>query len=155
MNTFIITFLASFLIWFMLVGLVFLWLFDGKVKREQALHAFAAALLVWAVAQMLKSLLPTVRPFIINGEFPLTLTMPADGAFPSSHTAIAFSLAMTLLLHNKKWGIIYLIFAFLVGIGRILANVHYLLDVVVGGLLGTMVAVMVNRLRLFKSLKAR
>ncbi len=139
----------------MFAGLLFLWLVDGRIKREQVLHAFAAVILVWVITQMLKSLLPTIRPFALDGGFPLTLTMPEDGAFPSSHTAIAFSLAITLLLHNKKLGIVYLISAFLVGLGRILANVHYLLDIVVGGFLGIMVAVMVDRLHLFKLLKTK
>lgn len=139
----------------MFAGLLFLWLVDGRIKRKQALHAFAAAILAWVIAQMLKSLLPSIRPFALSGEFPLTLTMPGDGAFPSAHTAVAFSLAMSLLLHNKKLGIVYLISAFLVGLGRILANVHYLLDIVVGGFLGTMVAVMVDRLHLFKLPKTK
>ncbi|MEJ2347838.1 MAG: phosphatase PAP2 family protein [Patescibacteria group bacterium] len=153
--TLLITFLASFLIWFMFAGLIILWAFDGKVKRTQAVHAFGAALLVWVIAQMLKSLLPTVRPFMINGNFPLTLTLPGDGAFPSTHTAIAFSLATTLWLHNKKLGYFYLILAFLVGIGRVFANVHYVLDVLIGSFLGVMVAVIVDKLHLFKMIKIK
>ena len=154
-QTLVITFLASFLVWFMFAGIIILWIAEGKVKKEQVLHAFTAAFLVWIITQMLKNLLPTVRPFALNDRFPLTLTMPNDGAFPSSHTAIAFSLAATLWLHNKKLGYIYFVSALFVGIGRIFANVHYLLDIVVGGLLGIMVAVIVDKLRLFKILKAR
>jgi len=153
--TLLITFLASFLIWFMLAGLVILWIINGKINRTQAVHAFGAALLVWVITQMLKSLLPTTRPFIINGDFPLTLTLPGDNAFPSSHTAVAFSLATTLWIHSKKLGYFYLVLAFLVAIGRVLANVHYVLDVLIGGSLGVMVAVIVDRLRLFKMIKIK
>jgi len=151
----IITFLASFLIWFMLVGLIVLWFVDGRVKKEQAFRAFAAALLAWAIAQMLKSLLPSVRPFIVNMELPLTYTLHFDNAFPSSHAAIAFSLAITLWLHNKKLGIVYLALAFLVAIGRVFANVHYILDVVIGSMIGAMVAVVVDKLSLFRLLKIK
>ena len=151
----IITFLASFLIWFMFIGLVILWVVDGRVKKEQAFRAFAAALLAWAVAQMLKSLLPSVRPFIVNMELPLTYTLHFDNAFPSSHTAIAFSLAITLWLHNKKLGIVYIALAFLVAIGRVFANVHYILDVVIGSMIGAIVAVVVDKLSLFRLLKIK
>lgn len=145
MNETLITFLASFLIWIMFGGLLILWIFDGKVKREQALHAFAAVILAWVIAQMLKNLLPTTRPFLLNGGSPLTFTVHTDNSFPSGHSAIAFSLAITMWLHNRKLGFFYLVAAFLVGIGRVFANVHYLLDIVVGGLLGSLVAVIVNK----------
>lgn len=145
MNETLITFLASFLIWLMFGGLLVLWIFDGKVKKEQALHAFAAVLLAWVIAQMLKGLLPTTRPFLLNGELPLTLTMHTDNSFPSGHSAAAFGLAVTMWLHNRKLGFFFLVAAFLVGIGRVFANVHYLLDIVVGGLLGSLVAVIVSR----------
>ncbi len=104
---------------------------------------------------MLKSLLPSVRPFLVNGQLPLTFTLHFDNAFPSSHSAIAFSLALTLWLHNKKLGVIYLLLAILVAIGRVTANVHYVLDVIVGSMIGTMVAVVVEKLRLFRLLKPR
>jgi undecaprenyl-diphosphatase len=154
-TTFIITFLASFLIWFMLAGLIILWLINGRVKKEQAIHAFAAALLAWIIAQMLKSLLPSVRPFLVNTELPLTYTLHFDNAFPSSHAAVAFGLATTLWLHNKKLGIVYIALAILIAIGRVFANVHYILDVVVGGMIGTMVAVIVDKIHLFRLLKKK
>lgn len=145
MNEILITFLASFLIWLMFGGLLALWIFDGRVKREQALHAFAAMLLAWVITQMLKSFLPTSRPFVLNEEPALTLLTHNDGSFPSSHSAVAFSLAITIWLHNRKLGFFYLIAAFLVGIGRLFANVHYLLDIAAGGLLGGLVAIVIDK----------
>lgn len=154
-TTFIITFLASFLIWFMLVGLIILWFVDGGVKKEQVFRAFAAALLAWVIGQMLKNLLPSVRPFIVNTELPLTYTLHFDNAFPSSHTAVAFGLAITLWLHNKKLGIVYLAMAILIAVGRVFANVHYILDVVVGGMIGSIVAIVVDKLHLFRLFKTK
>ena len=57
----IVTFMASFLIWIMLGGLLVLWLIDGRIKKEQALHAFLSALIAWVIAEMLKNLIPSVR----------------------------------------------------------------------------------------------
>ena len=40
-----ITFAASFLIWLMFAGLLVLWIIDGKIKKEEALHALFASLI--------------------------------------------------------------------------------------------------------------
>ena len=43
MNHLVITFLASFLIWFMFAGLFILWMFRGDIKSEHVLHALIAS----------------------------------------------------------------------------------------------------------------
>lgn len=146
MSNILITFLASFLIWFLFLGLAVLWLINGKIKQEQAMHAFYAALTSWAASTMLKSLIPTSRPFMTNGETPLTLTIPIDGSFPSAHTAIAFAIAMSVYLHNKRYGILFIVIATLVALGRVLSNVHYPLDVFAGVLIGVAVSFILEKL---------
>jgi undecaprenyl-diphosphatase len=136
MMNLLITFLASFLIWIMFAGLLILWVIDGRIKREQVTHALLAALLAWLIAEAIKHYFPTLRPFLLNGDSVKTLTIPNDGAFPSSHAAAAFALAVTIWLHDRKMGWLYLISASVVGTARILANVHYPVDVFGGALLG-------------------
>lgn len=135
-----ITFLASILIWLMFFGLVVLWVIDGKIKKETVIHAVFAAVLAWTIAELIKTIFPTLRPFQANGFIPLTLTIPWDGAFPSGHTAMAFALSVTILKHDKKVGILYLIMAGLVGVARIMAHVHYPIDIIGGALIGTIIS---------------
>src|SRR3989344_6430927 len=126
----VITFLASFLIWIMFAGLVFMWFIDGRVKREQALHAILAILLAWAISLMIKNLLPMSRPFTFDGTMPLTITLPSENSsFPSAHSSVAFALATSLWIHNKRLGSRFLLMAILVGFGRIISNVHFTFDV--------------------------
>ncbi len=148
-----VTFLASFLIWFMFAGLLGLWLFDGRVKREEAFHALFATLLAWVIAEMIKNLFPISRPFEVNGSIPMTLTVPFDSAFPSSHAASAFALAVSVWLHDKKIGFFFLASAFLVGLGRVLGNVHSYTDIFAGAILGLCVAYIIDKLHLFKLVK--
>lgn len=148
----LVTFLASFLIWFLFAGLVILWLIDGKIKKEQAIHAFLAAVLAWLLAEMVKSLFPSLRPFKLNGYSPLTVTVPTDSSFPSSHEAAAFATAMTIFLHNKKLGVVFILGALLIGLGRILANVHYLFDILAGAGIGVVTSVAVRRLHRSRTL---
>lgn len=135
-----ITFFASILIWLMFFGLVVLWVIDGKIKKETVIHALFSCLVAYAITELIKTFFPTLRPFQFNGGLPLTLTVPSDGAFPSSHSAVGFALAVTILKHDRKIGILYLIMAGLVGIARIMAHVHYPIDIMVGALIGTIIS---------------
>lgn len=142
MNDFnwVVTFLASILIWLMFFGLIILWVIDGKIKKETVLHAIFSCFIAWSITELIKYLFPTLRPFQANNLIPLTTTIPGDGAFPSTHTAVAFSLSVTILKHDKKIGILYIIMSGLVGIARILAHVHYPVDIVAGAFLGTIIS---------------
>lgn len=140
MDTTIIRFLASFLIWIMFLGLFVLWIVDGKIKKEQVIHGLVAASLAWIIAQVIKATFPVVRPFMINGFEPLTFMPPVDSSFPSGHSSAAFALAFTIWLHDKKVGNFYLLLALLVGVARVFGNVHYPLDIFAGAALGILVS---------------
>ncbi|OGM05780.1 hypothetical protein A2125_01200 [Candidatus Woesebacteria bacterium GWB1_43_5] len=153
MFTLLITFLASVLIWFLFLGLLILWVIDGKIKREAVLHALFAVVLVWLLTLAVKNLFQIERPYLLNGGDVLTLTSPLDASFPSTHTAIAFALATAIYLHDKKNGLVFFWGAFLVAVGRILANVHYPFDTIAGAALGILVAWFTGKAHLFKMLK--
>ncbi len=131
-----VTFLASVLIWLMFFGLVVIWVIDGKFKKEIVIHAIFAALVAWIITDLIKLVYPSMRPFEQLGLNSSTLTIPYGGSFPSTHTASAFALAATIITHNKKLGILYLIMAALVGIARIFAHVHYPVDIIGGAIIG-------------------
>lgn len=135
----------------MLVGLLILWLIDGKIKKEQALHALFAFTLSWVIAELLKSIFHTPRPFEVNGQPPLTLFAMSDGAFPSGHAASSFALALTIWLHDKKVGLLFIIAALVVGIARVLANVHYPIDILGGIVIGSLVSIALENIHLKSS----
>ena len=128
------------------MGLGILWLIDGKIKREQVFHALFAGLLACGLAVLLKHLFPTQRPFMLNGGEVDVFYRPLSPSFPSEHTALAFALAVTVFMHDRRVGWWFLASALLIGIARVVANVHYPIDIVGGAFLGTIVAVIVERL---------
>jgi undecaprenyl-diphosphatase len=130
----------------MFLGLLVLWIVDGKIKREQALHALISSIIAWVVVEMLKSLTETTRPFVLDGSDPLTLTIPNGHAFPSAHTAVAFAIAVTIWLHDRAVGYVFILLALLVGVGRIMANVHSPIDIIGGAVVGVIVALTVENL---------
>lgn len=156
MSDLLITFLASFLIWVMFAGVVVLWIIDGRVKKEQALHALLSSSIAWTAANMLKSIFPTTRPFQVNGSKALTITgSSTNGAFPSAHTALAFAIAVTLWLHDRRLGLYFTLCAIGVGLGRVLANVHFVIDIIGGAIVGITVAFLVDKLHVYKLVTRR
>ena len=88
-----------------------------------------------------------------NRERPYGNDSRMNSSFPSGHAAAAFALAFAVWLHNKKIGVVFIILAVLVGLGRVLSNVHYSFDVFGGALLGVVVAYIIGRLHMFKLLE--
>lgn len=141
----------------MFFGLFILWIVDGRIKKEQAAHALFAAIVAWVVSHMIKELFPTARPFEMNNLPTITLTSltQTNGAFPSAHTASAFAMAITVWLHDKGIGSAFLIGGFLVGVGRIMGNVHYPIDILGGVVVGIVISLAVEKLHLFKILSPK
>ena len=150
MNNLPITFMASVLLWILFSGLFVLWFIDGKIKKEQVLHALFSTLTAWVITLLIKNFFPVDRPFLQKSVETYTLTTPNDGAFPSAHVAVAFALSVTIFLHDRKVGWFYLLAAILIGIARVMANVHYPTDILGGALLGTLVAIVVEKTHFFK-----
>lgn len=146
----IIEFFASFFLWIMFVGVFVLWIYDGKIKKEEAIHALFAGVLAWVIGWIIKSIFPVERPFQLNGREAFVLFPLTNGAFPSGHAATAFAMAWTIFRHDRKMGAIYLLSAFAVGISRVLANVHYPIDIIAGGLLGIGISHLVQKIHLRK-----
>jgi undecaprenyl-diphosphatase len=61
-------------------------------------------------------------------------------SFPSGHALIFFAIAFTAYLHDKKWGLFFLVSAILMGIARVAVGVHYPSDIVAGAIIGILSA---------------
>jgi undecaprenyl-diphosphatase len=149
-NNILVTFIASFLIWFMVAGIIFLWIADKKVKTKHIVNIFLATFVAFVITELIKKAFPTLRPFEVNGKLPLTFTIPTDSSFPSEHTSLAFALATGIRKLGRKIFYLYLIFAFLVGLGRLLSNVHYYTDIVTGAIIGIGSVLLLERVKIIK-----
>lgn len=131
-----------------LFAVLMLWVFWHARRTSSAVMAqvLAAPLVViaaYAVNSVLKSLVDEVRPCRqIAGSFSLeTCPQPTDWSFPSNHAVIAFAAAVALWFVSRRIGAIALVAAVLMAASRVWVGVHYPHDVVVGALVGTLVAV--------------
>lgn len=145
MTNLAITFTASILIWVIIAGLIYLWVIDGRVKKEQVVHAIMAGVIAWTISQIIKTVFPTMRPYQQFGLTPLTIFVPSDSAFPSAHSALIFAIAVTIWLHDRKIGSIFMMSALLIGLARVIANVHFPIDIVGGAVIGTVTSLLIER----------
>ncbi|MEU0148841.1 phosphatase PAP2 family protein [Streptomyces sp. NPDC006288] len=70
---------------------------------------------------------------------------PGDWSFPSNHAALAAAAAVALLLVSRRLGLIALTAAVLMGASRVWVGVHYPHDVLIGFVVGALVALLATR----------
>ena len=117
-------------------------------KRYLALMMFSSYAISGIIAQVLKTYILEARPAILLKDstykyFIDNVTLHNMHAFPSGHTTSAFALAAvcSFYLSDKKYSILFLAVAVLVGYSRIYLAQHFLDDVFVGALIGLFCAV--------------
>lgn len=113
-------------------------IFYRKSWKEFFLVFFSSGLAVF-FDLIFKYLIHTPRPFVafanISGLFP-----ESGYAFPSGHATFFMALAISLFFLNKKTGYIFMFFALLIGIARIIAGAHFPIDILGGFILGGIVS---------------
>jgi undecaprenyl-diphosphatase len=113
----------------------------GANEGRLLLAAATAAGLAAAIGYVPKRLVARPRPTCASASRHALLKHPDAWSFPSSHTATAFAAAITLGVALGPGALAFLLgWAAVVGISRVYVGAHYPLDVLMGAILGTTVA---------------
>lgn len=161
----LIYFCAVILPWILSGGLV-VYFFVATCLRRQGnkivalrlvVLSFLSAILAWFIASLIKYNFPSPRPFEVYQNLkPLFTTYHGD-SFPSGHATFMGALAMGVFLQNgfdrfdkltagkltvskMFFGLLFIIGAILVAVARVLANVHWPIDVIFGLLFGFLIS---------------
>jgi len=146
-----IVFLAVYFPWLVAVlAIIFIFYYYGIFyspdptrtcieKWKEIVFPFFAGISAWIVGYVIKFLIHAHRPFeILSNVSPL---MAKDGySFPSGHTVLFSALAFAIFFLNKKAGYVFILFAILIGLARIVSGVHFPVDILGGFLLGFVVS---------------
>ena len=123
------------------VAAVGLWLFDAPRQPGTWRRACAAGLSAAAVGLLASQVISHVwdrpRPYQDHplGVIPL-ITPSLDPSFPSDHATAAFAIAFGILFVTRRAGWLFVAWAALIGISRVLAGMHYPTDVLAGAVVG-------------------
>lgn len=110
--------------------------------------------LAWLTSFVIKIITHVPRPFITYPEIVTLIQHDSSyDSFPSGHSTIFFGLATAIYLYDKRVGTVFYIFAILIAVSRVIAGVHYPIDIIVGAIIGICVSLLVrkglSRLRFF------
>jgi undecaprenyl-diphosphatase len=129
MNLFI-TFIARYLVF--AIGLIFIVaiLLSARTVRIDMIKLTALAFaLAFLTAFLLGQLYYSDPPFVIEDIEPLITHQP-DNSFPSHHTLVSMVATGVVFIYRRILGLLLLVMGLLVGAARVMAYLHYPLDIV-------------------------
>lgn len=124
---------------YILVGASLLFLFRIKDWRYRAnilsLGILSVILSRGIITPIIRFLFESPRPFVALGIESLVSHAPTS-SFPSGHMAFIIPIVLTLWYINRRAGAWSFVGAFLIGVGRVGAGIHWPTDILGGILVG-------------------
>lgn len=114
-------------------------------KYREILIVFFSAGIAVVLAKLFKLLFHTIRPFELLPQVQ-SLFFESDYAFPSGHATFFMALAFAIYFSHKKIGYVFMFLALIIGLARVVAGVHFPIDILGGFLLGIGTAYLVRHL---------
>ncbi|HEY0317500.1 MAG TPA: phosphatase PAP2 family protein [Solirubrobacterales bacterium] len=111
--------------------------------RRASVAAVLSAGVALAIGKVISEIVDRARPFVADPHgVHLFAGHAADPGFPSDHATAAFAIAVAILLRKRGWGIVALVAATVLSVGRVALGVHYPSDVLAGAALGAAAALL-------------
>lgn len=126
--------------WFWLIALLLIWFFGNLTWQLRASFLIIGLVFLAIFVLIIKFSIKRPRP---EGDWGNIYRAADPHSFPSGHAARAAALAVMALKIGPPWfAILLCLWAPLVGIARVVLGVHYLSDVIIGWLIGIIVAIL-------------
>lgn len=145
----VILFFAQWLPYFTVIAaVIFLWVHtdkSAKAKGKEIIFVFVTGVLAWASSVLLKIIFAVNRPELVS-ENVLPLLVKDDYALPSGHATFFFAIATAIFLRHKRYGGWFLLLALIISLARVVAGVHFPVDVLSGFVLGGVIAYLLKNM---------
>ncbi|MEN6355655.1 MAG: phosphatase PAP2 family protein [Armatimonadota bacterium] len=113
-----------------------------RVNIRRAGYAGLTAFALSGIAvQIAKHLWDRPRPLLAMYDVRVVGESLFVHSFPSGHTTTAFAVAVAISIFLPKLRWVLIPFAFITGLSRVYLGVHFPLDVLYGGLIGTLIGI--------------
>ncbi|MDO5707952.1 MAG: phosphatase PAP2 family protein [Andreesenia angusta] len=130
------------ILWFIVIAILLL-----KNRREIAIKSLSSLAISFLLGGIImKPSIERLRPFQTLGDLN-ALIQPDGFSFPSGHTSTSFAMAFILYKNlPKKYGILFLIIAFIIAFSRIYLGAHFPTDIMGGIVLGAISAILTEKI---------
>ncbi len=108
--------------------------FAGERRNRLMIVLVVALPLGYALARLAGLFYAHYQPFAVGGFEPL-IPHEVDNSFPSDHVLIGGVFASVAFLADRRVGLVLWVLALLVGLARMLAGLHYGVDVLAAAIL--------------------
>ena len=124
-------------------------------RRDYGLIMLISLLITTSITQFLKRIIfiEKFRPsnifsdLIESGKWHLVegVHLHDKFSFPSGHTATVFcvGILLSIYINSRRWSIFILTLVSIVGLSRVYLSQHFLEDILMGSMLGTIVSILV------------
>lgn len=116
-------------------------------KWREITMVFFSGIFAWVVSQIIKSVMHTPRPFELFTDLQPLFVHGSMDSFPSGHATFFSSLAVALFISHKNIGYVFMFFALLIGLSRIIAGVHFPIDILFGFILGPIIVLFIYKIK--------
>jgi undecaprenyl-diphosphatase len=151
----LVIFVAEKLDWFVIIaGVVFMLVHRHKhIKRKgstfrvwftESVYIMISVSFGWILSYIGKHVLARPRPYIRFEDVEPLFVYGGFDSFPSGHATLFAALAVALYIHHKKIGILFMVFAVLISLARVIAGIHFPIDIIAGWALGAICAYFVS-----------
>lgn len=141
--TTLIIFGAKYLVFAVAAGAAAHLAFVKERGRPLLYVAVVALPLAFVLARLAGMLFSHVQPFAALGFEPL-VAHDIDNSFPSDHTLMAGVLSTVVFLSDRRFGLVLWALTLLVGLCRVLAGLHWAVDIVFAALIAMVAVYAVN-----------
>lgn len=114
-------------------------------KWKEIILVFFSGIFAWGIANLFKIIIQALRPTFIFPQIS-SLIEKTDFSFPSGHATAFMAIAFAIFFYHKKAGYLFMFFALIIGIARIMAGVHFPIDILGGIILGALIAYLIKYL---------
>lgn len=142
----LVAFIAQYVVYFMLLGLVPFFV-GQKSSKERWMLFFELALAIIVsrgiITEAFHFHIESPRPFVVKGFEPLI--GESGNSFPSGHMASIWPVVMILFYRSKGWAFVYAFLGIVIGFARIYVGVHWPFDILSGIVIGMLSGWFIHR----------
>lgn len=145
----IVIFCGEYLPYILVLAVALLLIFSKKDKILKLRFLIFSAISVFTarivITEIIRYFYFHPRPFVVLNDINQLISHDPTGSFPSGHAVFFFALATAVYFLNKKASIIFFIGAILISISRVIAGIHWPLDILSGAAIGIIFSVFVAK----------